>query len=195
MPTWLADAGIGAGRHGFRLHLPHGLSAAAHVVAPSAAPSDGAMLPGSPRAVPAEPCRDAREPVADPAGPDAVARLSAGIAAAAAGASRPQLEVLIGELARQAAALLFTAGAEPIPRRPCWHAGGRRPISIRICPPVRRALFIDETVPDTGRDAGSAAAMSHMRALRRLGWEVHFVALAMSPRPARIRRRRWPRSA
>jgi len=42
--------------------------------------------------------------------------------------------------------------------------------------PGPRALFIDERVPDPNRDAGSNAAISHMRALQRLGYRVDFVA-------------------
>jgi glycosyltransferase involved in cell wall biosynthesis len=42
--------------------------------------------------------------------------------------------------------------------------------------PRPRALFIDERVPDPNRDAGSNAAISHMRALQRLGYRVDFVA-------------------
>jgi len=41
---------------------------------------------------------------------------------------------------------------------------------------VRRALVIDERIPVAGRDAGSQAILSHMRALQRLGYEVSFVA-------------------
>ena len=40
----------------------------------------------------------------------------------------------------------------------------------------RRALVIDETVPQHGRDAGSDVVLSHMRALVRLGYAVSFVA-------------------
>src|SRR5206468_1233819 len=42
--------------------------------------------------------------------------------------------------------------------------------------PRPRALFLDERVPDPDRDAGSNAAISHMRALQRLGYRVDFVA-------------------
>jgi hypothetical protein len=38
------------------------------------------------------------------------------------------------------------------------------------------ALFLDAATPDAARDAGSAAALSHMAALRRLGFEVAFAA-------------------
>jgi hypothetical protein len=42
--------------------------------------------------------------------------------------------------------------------------------------PGLRALVMDERVPVAGRDAGSQAILSHMRALTRLGYSVSFVA-------------------
>lgn len=39
-----------------------------------------------------------------------------------------------------------------------------------------RALVIDSRIPDTRRDAGSCAIMSHMSALRTLGYDVSFMA-------------------
>jgi glycosyltransferase involved in cell wall biosynthesis len=40
---------------------------------------------------------------------------------------------------------------------------------------ARRILFIDETTPTPNEDAGSVAALSHMRAMQRLGCKVTFV--------------------
>jgi GT2 family glycosyltransferase/glycosyltransferase involved in cell wall biosynthesis len=40
---------------------------------------------------------------------------------------------------------------------------------------TRRVLFIDETTPTPDEDAGSVAALSHMRAMQRLGAKVTFV--------------------
>ncbi len=42
----------------------------------------------------------------------------------------------------------------------------------------RRALLIDERLPDPSRDAASVALLSHARALRRLGYEVGIAAAA-----------------
>jgi GT2 family glycosyltransferase len=59
-------------------------------------------------------------------------------------------------------------------------ADGARPNAGR-----RRALFVDECVPTPDQDAGSNAALEHMRALMRLGYAVRFVAsdrLEHSPR-------------
>jgi glycosyltransferase involved in cell wall biosynthesis len=50
------------------------------------------------------------------------------------------------------------------------------PASMVEPDPRPRALFIDERVPDPNRDAGSNAAISHMRSLQRLGFRVDFVA-------------------
>jgi hypothetical protein len=41
---------------------------------------------------------------------------------------------------------------------------------------TRRALVVDDLVPDLSRDAGSAALLSHMRAIAALGYDVSFVA-------------------
>ena len=41
---------------------------------------------------------------------------------------------------------------------------------------TRRALFVDDCVPTPDQDAGSNAAVEHMRALQRLGYKVSFVA-------------------
>lgn len=43
------------------------------------------------------------------------------------------------------------------------------------------ALVVDEAAPDAARDAGSAALLSHMAALRALGWAVRFATLAEAP--------------
>jgi hypothetical protein len=40
----------------------------------------------------------------------------------------------------------------------------------------RRALVIDDRMPDAARDAGSNAILGHMRALIALGYQVEFVA-------------------
>ena len=50
--------------------------------------------------------------------------------------------------------------------------------------PSRRALVIDEQWPRPDHDAGSQAVLSHMRALRRLGWRVEFVAARAMARDA-----------
>ena len=43
-----------------------------------------------------------------------------------------------------------------------------------------RALFLDETMPDLQRDAGSNAVYSHIRALQRLGHDVSFAPASLT---------------
>ncbi|MBE7210069.1 MAG: glycosyltransferase, partial [Gluconacetobacter diazotrophicus] len=50
------------------------------------------------------------------------------------------------------------------------------PAAARMAPPPPRALVIDERMPSPDRDAGSAAILSHVSALRRLGYEVSVAA-------------------
>jgi len=53
--------------------------------------------------------------------------------------------------------------------------------------PLRpRALFIDEYIPFTGRDAGSAAILSHMHAVAAHGYEVSFVAARAMDETAKL---------
>ena len=47
----------------------------------------------------------------------------------------------------------------------------------------RRALFIDERIPEPDIDAGSSAVLSHMRSAQRLGYEVSFACPAMTGGP------------
>jgi glycosyltransferase involved in cell wall biosynthesis len=54
--------------------------------------------------------------------------------------------------------------------------------------PRPQALLIDEGIPAAGRDAGSSAALSHLKSLQRLGYRVHAVA-AFSIEPAGERTR------
>lgn len=49
--------------------------------------------------------------------------------------------------------------------------------------PARRVLVIDEMFPRRGRDAGTEAILSHLRSLRRLGYEVTFVSVQRDVTP------------
>ena len=63
------------------------------------------------------------------------------------------------------------------------HAAFLRPASAPEQP--RRALVIDDHgVPEQDRDGGSAAIMSHMHSLQRLGYDVTFAAPQMAGGPA-----------
>lgn len=52
----------------------------------------------------------------------------------------------------------------------------RRGLGGKVMPPRRRVLVIDSLRPDTGRDAGSCALLSHIQAFQALGYEVSLVA-------------------
>lgn len=163
----LRAAGLGEGRNGFQLNLPQGIEPGAVVRLRRLA--DAAELDGSPRRIEA-----ADGNVAE----DGAAEASIAEVLAAAAAAPDLLDDLIARLAREAAALLFAdgrtiAGAEAsFIARFAAHAD-RLPAALDDRP---RALFIDEGVPNARRDAGSNAAISHMRALGRAGYQVHFVA-------------------
>jgi hypothetical protein len=91
--------------------------------------------------------------------PDVVTRLRAAVRDAFAQAfGQAQLE--------QAALVLTGEIAEAMVIPP--YAEGRRNV----------ALFIDDRIPRATRDAGSQAVISHMQSLRRLGFDVVFVASA-----------------
>lgn len=60
---------------------------------------------------------------------------------------------------------------------------GRAPTSQVMPPrPLPMALVIDDRMPVLNRDAGSQAVVSHMQALRRLGYNVSFVPADMAAR-------------
>jgi glycosyltransferase involved in cell wall biosynthesis len=163
----LLKAGIGDGCHSFWLYLPQCLSPLADHVVRIRRLSDGAELPGSPRTI-------AREDM-----PVAAARQTIALAlnAAAAAAGPAELDALIGFLANQAALLLQQREAPlPAPQAAMVARWTTAPAAALEPDPRPRALFLDERVPDRNRDAGSNAAISHMRALQRLGYRVDFVA-------------------
>jgi hypothetical protein len=156
----LQQAGLGDGRLAFTVRIPGGLSLHAERVIELRRAEDGAQVPGSPVVL-------ARAPLT---AEEARRALEDGVAAAAEGADAAALEALMHELVRAVsdrlpqprphhAAFLARWGAEVATDR-----GGRK-----------RALVIDESLPDPGRDAGSSAVLSHMRALGRLGFDVEIV--------------------
>ena len=163
----LLKAGIGDGCHSFWLYLPQRLSPLADHVLRIRRLSDGAELPGSPRTIPREemPVEAARQTIA----------LALNAAAAAAGPA--ELDALIGFLAEQAV-LLLQQRETPLPApQAAMAARWTAAPAAALAPDSRpRALFIDERMPDPNRDAGSNAAISHMRALQRLGYRVDFIA-------------------
>ena len=109
--------------------------------------------------------------IADPAWR---AALEAAITAAATPQDRAELAMVLAE---QAAALLLADGGPfPAPIQARLERFAAVPGHPIRSDPVPQALFIDEGVPAPRRDAGSNAALSHIAALTRLGFRVHFVA-------------------
>jgi hypothetical protein len=161
----LATAGIGRGFHSFDLAIPGGLSPLTrHVIAVRTA-AEGAMLAHSPLVI---------EPAAQ-----FDARLQAAVAGAVAALDADgERDRVLDFLAAQTE-LLLQQRADDAARREARHASwevrrrwGRDAVAAD---PVLRALVIDERMP-ADRDAGSQAILSHMRALRSLGYAVSFAA-------------------
>ena len=138
----LHAAGIGDGRHGFSVSLPVPLSLDRRHEITVRRAADGALLPGAPRVL---------EPVAVP---DTLAVTRRMLAAAVDRATDPaQAAALLAGL-REASARLRARVAAVTPG------------------PAGRALVIDARLPRPDRDAGSVALVSHIEALRALGWTV-----------------------
>jgi Glycosyl transferases group 1/Hint domain len=147
----LLAAGIGDGRHGFALPLPAALSPRAHHVLHVRRLVDGRALIGSPVTIPA------RERSAQPID------TGRAIEQVANAASDPaSLDALLDVLL-QGVDTLRRANAEP--------SNHQRPTRR-----AKRALVIDDVLPRRDRDAGSNAILSHIGALRSLGWTVECVA-------------------
>ena len=145
----LVREGIGHGRYGFDFAFPEGaVPALTRCTVAVRREGDGAVLPGSPRAL--DPVTTFDE--------DLQARLSHALAAPVEAAEAERRLSFLRDHAlrlRQA------------------RAGRHGERAVALDRP--RALVIDATVPATGRDAGSNAILSHMRSLRRLGYAVSFV--------------------
>ena len=151
----LAAAGIGRGRHAFDVWLRQPLSPLHRHVIHVQREGDGLHCPGSPLVI---------EPAAefDPATQaDLAARLAA----------LDDDDALHAFLAREIERLRQRRAE----RQTMPGLDKRR---------GARALVIDATAPDSSRDAGSNAILSHMAALRRLGYEVAFAASDMAHGPS-----------
>ncbi len=157
----LEQAGLGDGRHAFQVQMPGGLSLHDERTVALRRVGDGAAVPGSPVVM-------ARTPLV---GETARRVLAEAVDAAVLDADQPALEALLAELA--------AALADRLPQPQAHHAALlERWGAARAVPPDRqrrRALVIDESIPDPDRDAGSSAILSHMVALRRLGHDVEIV--------------------
>jgi hypothetical protein len=148
----LEAAGLGEGRLAFQVQFPGGLSSHAERVVELRRVGDGAAVPGSPVVFSPEPLvgETARRVLED--------------AVAASGGDGAVIDALVAAI------------AERLPNPAPHHAALLARHGVEM-PAVggRRALVIDESLPDPGRDAGSSAVLSHMRALARLGFSVEIV--------------------
>jgi autotransporter passenger strand-loop-strand repeat protein len=161
----LAAAGIGQGWHSFDLDIPGGLSAMEGHVIEVRRERDGKRL-GEPVSIAAANSFDAglEQTVAQ--------------AVSAVAADCEQERVLsfmltqTDRLRQQRADVDAQRGV----RRNSALLRRRYGLRAADTEPGRRALVIDQRVPELRRDGGSVALLSHMRALKRLGYSVSFVA-------------------
>ena len=167
----LRRAGIGEGRHGFDLALPGGLSPLGRHVISVRFEQDGSELPGSPTVIERADSFD-----------DGLEAAVAGAVSALAGSVVQDrvLSFMAAQLQRLQQLHADADGRrterrvfEQVKRRGGVQIDGE---AIAVAEPGLRALVIDTRTPVAGRDAGSVAVLSHMRALQHLGYDVSFVA-------------------
>jgi glycosyltransferase involved in cell wall biosynthesis len=171
----LAEAGIGDGRHGFSIAIPGGLSPLSRHVVQVLGEADGAEIAQSPRVI---------EPAAgfDNALEQAVGSAIAAVAGEAQTAQAHVLDFLAAQAdrLRQLRANADSQAEARLLDRQLRHGkrAAARPDRCREdqAKPGLRALVIDDDMPDASRDAGSQAILSHMRALRGLGYGIVFAA-------------------
>lgn len=153
----LVQAGLGAGCHGFEFWLPTRLSPHERHVVRVFRRSDGRELFYSPVVV---------EP-SEAFGPAFKSRIEEVVRAP------------VDEVELKARIAFFLEVAEELKQRHADTATSRevraRERSEGLDHAQLRALVIDSTLPDETRDAGSNAILSHVRSLKRLGYDVTFV--------------------
>jgi glycosyltransferase involved in cell wall biosynthesis len=181
----LADADIGSGRHAFSFAIPAGFAPRERHVIQVVGEADGCEIPGSPVII------DARIPF------DAALELT--IANAVGAIATPvERQHALAFLAAQTERLLqHHADAdtgrearllrwrfEGRPERGAdgtWVGESELPAQTQT---ARRALVIDDLLPAADQEAAAVAILSHMRALRALGFEVSFAAAeSLAPEP------------
>jgi glycosyltransferase involved in cell wall biosynthesis len=163
----LEAMGHGNGRYGFDIAIPGGLSPLTRHVIQVRREADGTDLVGSPRMIEASDAFDAG--------------LEQAVAQAIAAVAEPaERERVLAFLAAQSDVLLQQRAEAESGRREREehqrHVRRMGPLAAVLAEPARRALVIDERVPVEGRDAGSQAMLSHVRALQALGYAVSLVA-------------------
>ena len=150
----LVTAGVGTGRYGFELRLPERLSPAARHIIRVHNEADGTELMYSPIVI------------------------EAGAAFGDADKQR-LLELVSGQMSGSellAAVDFFSRLLIDLKRRARSDPTKLASPAALAGAPHPRALIIDDRPPDETRDAGSVAIVSHARSLRRLGYEVRFIA-------------------
>ncbi len=156
-------AGFGDGRHGFAFELAGVSSLVTHILR-VVREGDGMDIPGSPHTLPAATQVD-----------DAMmAQLAVSMADTTDDAELTRRATFLAQQANR----LLQLRADRRSRRPHptavhkyrvrWSGTGPAPDPE----PKPRALVIDDHLPDTARDAGSQAMLSHARSLQRLGYDV-----------------------
>ena len=171
----LQQAGLGSGRHGFDALIPGGLSPLAHHVIEVRYTADGAGIREAPVVI--EPA-DRFDAVLEQAVAQAVEALDDGNGRQRAlSFMLEQVDRLLREQAEADGRRAERQIYQQFRRRWGPQADSINTDRITIAAdPGLRALVIDERVPVAGRDAGSQAILSHMRALQRLGYAVSFIA-------------------
>jgi len=168
----LAAAGIGDGHHGFHFEFPQSLSPRERHVVRICREADGADLVGSPAVL--DPAA-----VGDGLAYEQLAEID--VAALPDDALARGIE-LIAEHADKAAQEFANRQSGRAERREHrlrverWRRRGEIGDAPAAAGAKRRALIIDDRVPQPQRDAGSAVILSHARSLQRLGFEVSFTA-------------------
>ncbi len=165
----LQAAGIGAGQHGFDLAIPGGLSPLERHVIEVHREADGAPLPFSPIVIDAAsrfdgPLEQALAAAVDKLAPADTPRMLAFLMAQAERVLQRSAHADGNHAARQA-----WLGYRR--RNPTEDTGD----AAAPPNPGLRALVIGARLPVAGRDAASAALLSHMAALQQLGYEVSLV--------------------
>lgn len=166
----LREAGVGNGRHGFDWTVPGGLAPSVRHAIEIRCEADGTLISHGSVVIETVDSFDATlEQLVD----DAVAALDT------EAGRQHALAFLLGQIDR---VLQYQSDAEgqraerlayrQFRRR--W--GPQAEVASTMPDPGLRALVIDGRVPVARRDAGSQVILSHMRALRHLGYAVSFVA-------------------
>ncbi len=166
----LQQAGVGSGRHSFDVLIPGGLSPFTRHVIEVRREVDGAEIENSPAIIEIADCFDeALEQVVG----KAVEALHTG----------DQRQHALAFMLTQADRLLNQQAqaegqhAERLAYRQFRRRWGPPAEQMEgVVDPGLRALVIDTYLPITSRDAGSQAILSHMRAMRDIGYSVSFVA-------------------